>query len=127
MNMVKLGFDIYFGWIIAATIANISVLLVKIEWNRFGISEVLWTLIILIVGALIGATVAIFSGRYFATLAVIWAYVGIIIKHISIDGFGGQYRSIIVAAGIGICIMFSACIIRVIFPKPKVGINSIYR
>lgn len=43
--MVKMGFDIYYGWIIVATIANISVMLVKLNWNRFGLSELTWTLI----------------------------------------------------------------------------------
>lgn len=124
--MVKLGFDIYYGWIIAATIANFSVLLVKVKWNRFGLTEVTWTLIILIVGALIASSVVFLNGRHFAGLAVIWAYVGIIIKHASSSGFGGQYKSIIVAAVIGIFLIGCASVFRLICPVPKVGINSTY-
>ncbi|MDX1462160.1 MAG: tryptophan-rich sensory protein [Marinirhabdus sp.] len=37
-------FVIYSGWVTVACIANVSTYLVKIDWNGFGISPVLWTL-----------------------------------------------------------------------------------
>ena len=42
--LVHLPFSIYLGWISIAAIANISVFLVNIKWNRFGLSEVFWTI-----------------------------------------------------------------------------------
>ena len=51
---LRLPFSIYFGWITVATIANITVLLVSIGWNGWGISEQIWTIIILLIGATIG-------------------------------------------------------------------------
>ena len=47
---IKLPFSVYFGWITVATIANMTVLLVDIGWNGFGISEPIWAVIILITG-----------------------------------------------------------------------------
>jgi hypothetical protein len=38
-------FAMYLGWICVALIANTSAYLTKLEWNRFGISEENWTLI----------------------------------------------------------------------------------
>ena len=44
----------YFGWITVATIANITVFLVTLKWNGFGIPDFIWTVFILLVGMIIG-------------------------------------------------------------------------
>ena len=111
---VNAGFDLYFGWIIAATIANISVLLVSLGWNGFGLSPVLWTCIILVVGALIGALPALKDRKWFSTLAVVWAYAGILIRHIGQGGYAGEYPLVIGFAIIGIVIMLSAMLIKAV-------------
>lgn len=121
---VKLGFDIYFGWIIVATIANICVMLSKNNWNRFGLSEVFWTVLIIIVGALITSLVVFRDNRYFSGFAVIWAYVGIIIKHLSKTGYNGSYPLIILAAAIGIVTITITAIYRLFVPNPRRGVVS---
>lgn len=86
-----------------ATIANITVLLVSIRWDGFGIPDAVWTVVILCVGALIGS-LRMWKDRnivYGAT--IIWAYGGIWLKHASASGFGGKYPSII--ATVIICIV----------------------
>ncbi len=40
--LVRLPFSVYFGWITVATIANVTVWLVSIEWDGFGFSEPAW-------------------------------------------------------------------------------------
>ena len=93
--MVHLPFSVYFGWITVATIANIIVFLVKINWNRFGLSENIWVVLILLTGALIGI-LRMHKDRHIAYgLVLIWAYLGILLKHLSADGFDGQYPNII--------------------------------
>ncbi len=100
---VRLPFSIYFGWITVATIANVTALLVDIGWNGFGISEVIWTVIIVGVGAAIGIA-TMFSMKDMAYgLVLIWAYAGILIKHLSDEGFNGEYFTIIVA--VAVCIL----------------------
>ena len=89
------GFQLYFGWIIAATIANVSVLLTKAGWNGFGLSPVLWTCLVLVVGALIGATAAVLNKKCLPTVAIIWAYVGILFEHMSAGGYNGKYFGVI--------------------------------
>lgn len=92
---LKLPFSIYFGWITVATIANITAFLVSISWSGFGISEVIWTIIILIVGTIIGILTSLKNKDVAYILVFIWAYLGIIIKHASFIGFNNQYPEII--------------------------------
>lgn len=108
------AFQIYLGWIVAATIANLSALLVKINWNRFGLSEEFWTIIVIIVGVLIGMLFIITTNNYMSSVAIIWAYCGILIKHISQSGYGGSYPLIIAITIIGIFVILITGIIRAI-------------
>lgn len=48
---LRLPFSVYFGWITVATIANTTVFLVSIGWDRFGIAEPLLTVAILALNA----------------------------------------------------------------------------
>ena len=52
-GLVKAAFGIYLGWICIATIANVTAVLVSIDWNGFGISPVIWTIIMIAAGTLI--------------------------------------------------------------------------
>ena len=121
--IVRLPFSIYFGWITVATIANITVLLVSTGWNRCGLPEVLWTIIIILVGAAIGIA-TLWRNRDIAYgLTIVWAYSGIILKHSTADGFAGAYPSIIVAAGVAIAGILAA--IGLLFKGPSKSSESI--
>lgn len=89
--LMRLPFNVYFGWITVATIANITVFLVKIGWNRFGLSEVFWTVTILLVGALIGSWRTLKDHSIAYGLVLISAYGAIIYKHLAESGFKGEY------------------------------------
>jgi len=93
--LIRLPFSVYFGWITIATIANITVFLVSINWNGFGLSDVIWTMIVLLIGAIIGILTALKNKDLAYLLVFIWAYYGILIKHTSITGFYGSYPLII--------------------------------
>lgn len=101
----KLPFAIYFGWITVATIANVTVFLVSLEWNRFGLSEVFWADVIIVIGALIGFATMLYFRSYSYGLVIIWAYSGIVMKHISSDYYDGQYPSVVVAAVLSISLI----------------------
>ena len=89
-------FSIYFGWITVASIANITVFLVSIGWNGFGLADFVWTSIILLVGALIGILRMNKDKNIAYGLVLVWAYSWILFKHLFLSGFDGQYQSIIV-------------------------------
>lgn len=107
MLWARIPFSIYFGWITVATIANITAFLVDIEWGGFGISEVTWTVIVLLVGLIIGGTTIWKMENKAYGAVMVWAYLGILIKHISEDGFNSQYPVVIVTAGIATGIFLS--------------------
>ena len=96
--LVRLPFSIYFGWITVATIANISILLVSLNWNGFGIAESVWTVIILLVGMIIGTWRSVRDRNIPYVLVLIWAYGAILAKHISVNGFDKAYSFIIATA-----------------------------
>lgn len=81
---VQLPFSVYLGWISVATIANATALLVSMNWNGFGISEVSWTVTMLIVGGLLG-TLFLWLRRDLAYVLVItWAFWAIAVKRQSL-------------------------------------------
>ncbi len=82
--LVHLPFSIYLGWISVATIANAASLLVAVEWNRFGLSEVFWTVLVIIVATMITLAMLKRRGDVFYGIVVVWAFIGILIRHIAI-------------------------------------------
>lgn len=99
---LQLPFTVYFGWISIATIANVTAVLAGYEWNRFGISEELWTLIILIFGILVALSQIIFFKQTAYVFVVLWAYFGIYARHTSFEGLNSQYPNIVMVLIIGI-------------------------
>lgn len=73
--------SLYFGWIIIATVANISAALVGFNWNGFGLSEGTWAIIMVIIATLIIGYVVLVRSNAFVGLVGIWALYGIILKH----------------------------------------------
>ncbi|MCC6496930.1 MAG: tryptophan-rich sensory protein [Propionibacteriaceae bacterium] len=105
---VRLPFSVYFGWITVATIANLTVWLVSIGWNGFGIAEPTWAVVIIAVGAAIGTTVIIRDRDVAYGLVLVWAYLGIWIKHTSETGFQGAYPAVIATALVGVAAFIAA-------------------
>jgi hypothetical protein len=97
---IKLPFALYLGWITVATIANVTVLLVSIGWNGFGLPPEVWTVIVLAVGAVIGILTGIRFDSIAYLLVLIWGYAGIVLRHVSPAGLNGQYPAVIAAASI---------------------------
>lgn len=98
LRLVGLPFSVYFGWITVATIANITVFLVSLGWGGFGLADSFWTVVVLLIGALIGSWRMLKDKFISYGLVLIWAYGAILFKHVSITGFAGQYPSVIVTA-----------------------------
>ena len=114
---LRLPFSLYLGWITVATIANISAFLVSIQWNRFGVSESVWMMVILGIGTII-AMADIILGRDVAYgLVVIWAYAGILIKHVLPTGFNLLYPEIVVTTVVCIILLGLAELYILIFRK----------
>jgi translocator protein len=73
--------SIYLGWVSVALIANISYYLVYIQWNGWGISPVVWTIIMLWVAALLAGIFYMKEKDPYYVLVFIWALIGIGVKN----------------------------------------------
>ncbi len=91
--LIRNPFAVYFGWISVATIANITTWLVSIKWDGWGIKPDIWTIIMLIVGALLGIVVMYRNMNCAYGLVFIWAFYGILAKHVVV--FDGQHQAVI--------------------------------
>lgn len=77
---VHVPFSVYLGWITIASIANVSVTLVSVGWDGFGISQETWATLILIVALLITLLVIATRKDIAYGLVIIWALAGIAVK-----------------------------------------------
>ena len=93
--LVRLPFSVYFGWITVATVANITAWLVSIDWSGWGLSEPTWAVVIIAVAAAIGTTTMLRNRDFAYGLVLIWAFVGILLKHTMDTGFAGKYPEVI--------------------------------
>lgn len=93
--LYKIPFGVYFGWITVATIANITGFLVSIGWNGFGLSDVNWMILILLIGLGIATWRMHKDSNLAYGLVPVWAYIGIWVKHTTPNGFNNSYPSII--------------------------------
>lgn len=70
-------FVIYSGWVTVASIANVSAYLVKIGWSGFGLSPVVWTIIMISLASVIN--LVIIWKRNMSAFAIVgaWALIAI--------------------------------------------------
>ena len=111
--LVHLPFSVYLGWITIATIANVTALLVQLNWNGLGLSDQFWTVAVILVG--IAITLAFIFRRQdiFYALVVNWAILGILLKQ-NADFVPAQSVIIVTIAGI---ILISVGVLIQLFRK----------
>ena len=78
---VQIPFSIDLGWITVATIANTTQLLYFLDWNGWGISPEIWTVIMLAAGVVISALMSFTRADVAYSLVLVWAYIGIAVMH----------------------------------------------
>ena len=80
--LVHYPISIYFGWISVATIVNVACALHNLGWNSTAEVATIWTVIMLIIGAVIAAVINIQKQDIAYTLVFIWALVAIAMRHL---------------------------------------------
>jgi hypothetical protein len=109
--LVHLPFSVYLGWITVATVANVTALLVHVGWNRFGASQELWTVVMLIAAALITLAVLFTRNDLFYALVILWAFLGILIKRQAVDS--PPSRAIVVTLAVAMAAIGIVLILRI--------------
>lgn len=96
---VHLPFSLYTAWITVATLANLTVVLVDLNWYGTLIPAELWTVGLILLA--VGAAVYMYTtrGDLYYNLVIIWALLGIIIKRVVIAE--QLVASVVLAAGLG--------------------------
>ncbi len=78
---VDVPFSIYLGWITVATVANITSVLYYLGWGGWGIAPHTWALIMLVIAAALAVAMSVSRRDVSYVLVIIWALVGIAVKH----------------------------------------------
>ena len=114
-NISSFSFNIYFGWITVATVANFTGLLVSLEWGGFGISHELWTSFMIVVAAIIASITFIKNRAIWYLLPIMWAFYGIYYRHtVYLDS---EYPLVINTLLLGISILIILVISSIFFKK----------
>lgn len=79
--LVNVPFSIYLAWITVATIANATSALDYLSWSGWGISDEVWTVIMLMVSAGITWAMGLTRRDVAYALVIAWGLVGIAVKH----------------------------------------------
>jgi len=77
---VHLPFSVYLGWITIATIANVAVTAVSINWDGFGINPEIWAVLIITIALTLTLIVIAARKDIAYGLVVVWALAGIASK-----------------------------------------------
>lgn len=79
-------FVIYSGWVTVASIANIAAYLVKINWDGFGISPLVWTIIMITIAVIVNLIVTWTRNMREFSLVGAWALIAIGIANKGVEG-----------------------------------------
>ena len=79
--LVQIPLSIYTAWISVATIVNIASALYAASWSGLGLSDALWTAIMLVVGGLVAGYIALTYRDLPFVLVFAWAYTAIAARH----------------------------------------------
>jgi len=113
--LANIPFSVYLGWITIATIANATAFLVKINWNKFGISDQLWAVIVIAAGVIITLAIVFSRNDIFYCFVVIWALVGILLKRMADNSMPDQL--VIIASIVGMSLVGLGIILQLIRKK----------
>ena len=94
-SFIKTTFGIYFGWITVATIANATIWLVSLGLPNNTVGATLQTVAIILIAGLIGSITTYLQKDIGYGLVIMWALLGIYLKHISPIYFDYGYISVI--------------------------------
>ena len=92
----------YLGWIIVASVANVAVYLVSLNWQGGFLSEAGWTIVMITVATIIYLLLIRYRNMREAALVGVWALIAIAVKQWQVN------QDIVTTAIIGSVILFAA-------------------
>jgi hypothetical protein len=102
----RIAFSVYFGWITVATIANITIFLVKLGIPNFDKKAVFITVVILLIGLIISSFWILSKSDLAYALVILWAYGGIFLRHYKAHELNRKYPLIYITTLLSMMILF---------------------
>ncbi len=109
-----LPFSVYLGWITIATIANVTALLVDIDWMRWGLTQQFWAVAVIVVGIAIALSVLFTRKDIFYSLVVDWALLGILLKRLAATT---PAQSVVIVTIVGLAVITGGVITQLVRKK----------
>jgi len=109
-TLAGISFTLYSSWVFIATIVNTSLFLVQQQWDGFGFSDSIWTIIILFVAiGFVFFYLALYKNAAFP-LPIAWAFFGIYSAYASgvLDASMATTIQAVLVAGIVLLLIASA-------------------
>jgi hypothetical protein len=103
--LVDIPISVYLGWISVATIVNVAIALYSLNWNGWGLPSPVWTVMVMVVSAIIAALMLIRRSDRAYALVIVWALIAIAIRQAStplIAGAGVLLAIALTLLGLGI-------------------------
>jgi hypothetical protein len=101
---------VYLGWITVASIANITVLLVDMNWAALGLGQQFWTVAVIVVVLAITLAILFLRRDIFYAIVVDWALLGILLKRLSVETLPDA--DVVSASIVGLIIVTTGIIIQ---------------
>ncbi|NCU33517.1 MAG: hypothetical protein EOM23_11450, partial [Candidatus Moranbacteria bacterium] len=89
--LMKITSSVYLGWISVATIAQITILLTKFNFSGFNLSSEYWLIFVLVLGFILSLIFLFTTKNTVFVFVIIWAYLGIISRHLSQSDWNRAY------------------------------------
>ncbi len=78
---IKLSFNLYLAWISVAVLVNLNVFLYDMGWLGLGFGAILFTMLMVVIGAVVALLMLFLRGDYVFPLVFAWAFIGIAVRH----------------------------------------------
>jgi hypothetical protein len=115
--LILLPFIFYLSWICVATIANISTLLIALNWTGGFLSPTYWTIIMISIAAALGLYIAFRLKEPAFLLVLMWAFFGIYSRWTGGENNAISYTALV--SIMGLLIAFG----KLLFDKLKIPVN----
>lgn len=110
--LLPLTFGLYTGWLFIASVVNTAAVLVKLNWNGFGISFDILAIITLVISVILIFLVNTKLKNAVFPLPVAWAFFGIREFLASPNGFNGEYGLLQIVALVGMAVLVGIAAIQ---------------
>jgi len=79
-GLLRIPFSLYAGWLTFAVFMDLSTELTRVGWDGFGLSDVIWVLILIVVSSVVGLVLRFRLDDPVYGFALGWGYFGVLIQ-----------------------------------------------